>query len=153
MMTIGDMSDVVYNAASGGSSPGNGGTGAGDPTGGDGFDKPGSGGEGAGKVLKAGDKTPNGHSLTSHAADNANARGFTGQRIDNTINNYSQKVYQYGGQTVYAKKNGNWYDVVITNRDGDIVTVVGGQSNSMKTWKDVEKMLNNNGGYSTLPLD
>ena len=40
---------------------------------------------------------------------------------------------------------------IITNADGDIVTTVGGNTKSLKTWKDVTKMLNNNGGYSTLP--
>lgn len=40
---------------------------------------------------------------------------------------------------------------IITNADGEIVTAVGGNTKSLKTWKDVTKMLNNNGGYSTLP--
>jgi hypothetical protein len=107
---------------------------------------------GSGK-FKAGDKTDDGHIMTDHAAQRANERGFNGEKIDSVINNYSPKVYQSGGQSVYAKKNGNWYDVVITNREGNVVSVVGGQSNSLKNWKDVERMLNNKGGYSTIPLD
>ena len=51
-------------------------------------------------------------------------RGFTDEKVNDLINNYSQKVYQEGGKTVYAKKNGNYYDVIITNADGEIITAV-----------------------------
>jgi hypothetical protein len=104
-----------------------------------------------GGPIKAGVKTPKGRSFTEHAAVNANKRGFTPERIDDIIDNWSQKVYQSEGKTVYAKKNGNWYDVVITNKNGDIVTVVGGNTNSLANWSDVTQMLKNNGGYFSLP--
>ena len=102
--------------------------------------------------LKAGDMTQNGYIYSIHGAQNANARGFTSGKIDGIISSYSQKVYQSGGKTVYAKKSGNYYDVVIVNNKKEIVTVVGGNTNSLKTWNDVTKMLNNNGGYSSLPM-
>ncbi len=52
----------------------------------------------------------------------------------------------------------NWiiwsYDVIITNSKGEIITAVGGNTKSLKTWKDVViRMLNNNGGYSSLPIN
>ena len=90
-------------------------------------------------------------SNTRHGNQRLKERGFTDERVRNIIENYSQKVYQEGGRTVYAKKNGNYYDVIIINAKGEIVTAVGGNTKSLKTWKDVTKMLNNNGGYSTLP--
>ncbi|BCJ92674.1 hypothetical protein acsn021_02430 [Anaerocolumna cellulosilytica] len=67
------------------------------------------------------------------------------------MQNYSHKVYQSGGKTVYAKKNGNYYDVVITNKNGQVITAVGGNTKSLRNWSDVTKMLNNHGGYSSLP--
>ncbi|MCY1713056.1 hypothetical protein [Caproiciproducens galactitolivorans] len=88
---------------------------------------------------------------TRHGDQRLKERGFTDEKVNDLINNYSQKVYQEGGKTVYAKKNGNYYDVIITNADGEIITAVGGNSKSLRTWKDVTRMLNNNGGYSTLP--
>ncbi|WP_010076255.1 hypothetical protein [Clostridium cellulovorans] len=45
----------------------------------------------------------------------------------------------------------NYYDVVITNKDDEVVTTVGGNTKLLKNWKDATKMLNNNGGYSSLP--
>ena len=35
-------------------------------------------------------------------------RGFTDEKVKDIMENYSQKVYQEGGRTVYAKKNGNY---------------------------------------------
>ena len=90
---------------------------------------------------------------TNHGNQRANERGFSDEKIEDIINNYSQKVYQSEGRTVYAKKNGNYYDVIIYNREGEIITTVGGNSKSLKTWSDVLKMLNNNGGCSSLPVD
>ena len=90
-------------------------------------------------------------SKTKHGDQRLRERGFTDEKAMDIMENYTQKVYQQGGKTVYAKKNGNYYDVIITNAEGEIVTAVGGNSKSLKTWKDVIKMLNNNGGYSTLP--
>ncbi|MBB5196926.1 hypothetical protein [Anaerocolumna cellulosilytica] len=52
---------------------------------------------------------------------------------------------------MYAKKNGNYYDVVITNKNGQVITAVGGNTKSLRNWSDVTKMLNNHGGYSSLP--
>nr|WP_232035792.1 hemagglutinin repeat-containing protein [Methylomusa anaerophila] len=102
-------------------------------------------------AARAGDVTPNGLRLTQHAVERTELRGFTLARIDNVVSNYSQKVYQPGGLEVYAKKVGNFYDVVIVNSTKEIVTVVGGNTGSLRTWSDVTRMLNNNGGYSSLP--
>ncbi|MBH5318324.1 hypothetical protein I6N90_10940 [Paenibacillus sp. GSMTC-2017] len=54
---------------------------------------------------------------------------------------------------MYAKKNANYYDVAITNSTGEVVTTIAGNTKSLKTWSDVTKMLNNNGGYYSLPQD
>ena len=102
---------------------------------------------GQGGPNKGDSKTGN----TKHGDQRLKERGFTDEKVTDIMENYSQKVYQDGGRTVYAKKNGNYYDVIITNADGEIVTAVGGNTKSLKTWKDVTKILNNNGGYSTLP--
>src|SRR5699024_7863042 len=98
------------------------------------------------KASKGGDKT-------NHGNYRANQRGFNNDKIDDIVNNYSQKVYQSGGRTVYAKKSGKYYDVIIKNKNNEIITTVGGDSKSLKTWKDVTKMLSNNGGYTSLPMD
>ncbi|MMZ59787.1 hypothetical protein D1872_218410 [compost metagenome] len=90
---------------------------------------------------------------TIHGEIRANQRGFSNDKINDIKNNYSHKVYQSGGRTVYAKKNGNYYDVVVINRNGEVITTVGGNTKSLKTWKDVTKMLNNQGGFSSLPVD
>ncbi|MGE6577829.1 hypothetical protein ACQKFM_23285 [Paenibacillus xylanexedens] len=58
------------------------------------------------------------------------------------MENPSQKVYQSGGRTVYAKKNGNYYDVVITNSSGKVITTVGGNTRYFNNWKHITKMLN-----------
>lgn len=50
------------------------------------------------------------------------------------------------------KKTGGYYDVVIYNNEGKIITTVGGNTKSLKTWSDVVRMLNNNGGFSSLPI-
>lgn len=103
--------------------------------------------------LKPGDKTPNGHVLTKHAADNANARGFSLKNIDDVINNTSKKYYSYG-EEIFTRKNNNWYEVVIKARDNkNIVSVIGGKTHSMKTIKDVERFLKNSGrSISTIPF-
>lgn len=80
-------------------------------------------------------------------------RGFSQEKVDDIVNNYSQKVYQEGGRIVYAKKTGNYYDVIIKNADDEIITAVGGSTKSLRTWMDVVRMLSNNGGYSTIPID
>ncbi|MEK5389038.1 RHS repeat-associated core domain-containing protein [Margalitia sp. FSL K6-0131] len=95
--------------------------------------------------------TGKGGNKTKHGEQRAAQRGFSEGKINDIKHNYSHKVYQPGGRTVYAKKNGNYYDVVITNSKGKVITTVGGNTRSLKTWKDVTKMLNNNGGYSSLP--
>ena len=89
---------------------------------------------------------------TKHGEKRKNERGFTKEKIEDITKNYSQKVYQPGGRTVYAKKTGGYYDVVIYNNEGKIITTVGGNTKSLKTWSDVVRMLNNNGGFSSLPI-
>ena len=88
---------------------------------------------------------------TKHGEKRLAERGFSEEKKEDIKNNYSRKVYQEGGKVVYAKKNGNYYDVIIENADGETITAVGGNTRSLRTWRDVERMLNNNGGYSTLP--
>jgi hypothetical protein len=90
---------------------------------------------------------------TKHGQERAQQRGFSDEKINNIKQNYSHKVYQSGGRTVYAKKNGNYYDVVITNSEGEIMSTVGENTKSLRNWGDVVKMLNNNGGFSSLPVD
>ena len=85
---------------------------------------------------------------TAHGSSRAESRGFTDKKIEDIQANPTQKVYQSEGRTVYAKKTGNHYDVVITNSKGEVITCVGGNTNSLPNWNAVEKMLNNNGGYS-----
>ena len=41
---------------------------------------------------------------TKHGEKRKNERGFTKEKIEDITKNYSQKVYQPGGRTVYAKK-------------------------------------------------
>ncbi|MCR4937141.1 MAG: HINT domain-containing protein [Lachnospiraceae bacterium] len=87
-------------------------------------------------------------SATNHGAKRILERGFTREKITDIVENYSHKLYQPGGRVVYAKKVGNYYDVIIMNSDGEIITAVGGNTKSLRTLKDVLKMLTNNGGYS-----
>ncbi|OGO83715.1 MAG: hypothetical protein A2Y18_07820 [Clostridiales bacterium GWD2_32_19] len=103
--------------------------------------------------MSGGSGNTEGNSKTDHGEQRAKERGFSNDKISDIQQNYSQKVYQPGGRTVYAKKNGNYYDVVITNRNGEIITTVGGNTRTLKTWNDVTKMLNNQGGYTSIPLD
>ena len=90
---------------------------------------------------------------TSHGLNQANARGFNDSKVDSIMENPSQKVYQSGGRTVYAKKIGGYYDVVVTNSEGKVITCVGGNTRSLPSWNAVTKMLENQGGYSSLPID
>ena len=92
-------------------------------------------------------------SKTIHGEQRAQERGFNNEKISDIQQNYSQKVYQPNGRTVYAKKNGNYYDVIITNRNGEVITTVGGNTKSLRNWNDVTKMLKNNGGYTSIPMD
>ena len=88
---------------------------------------------------------------TKHGDYRIETRKFSESKIADIKSNYSHKVYQSGGRTVFAKKTGNFYDVIILNEKGTVITAVGGSDRSLRTWKDVTKMLNNNGGYSSLP--
>jgi hypothetical protein len=49
-----------------------------------------------------------GNSFTKHGEQQAQQRGFSDEKISDIQQNYSQKVYQSGGRTVYAQKNGNY---------------------------------------------
>lgn len=51
-----------------------------------------------------------------------NGSGFTETKVNDIINNYSEEVYQQGEKTVYIKENGEFYDVIITNSEGQVVT-------------------------------
>ena len=92
------------------------------------------------------------HNKTRHGQEKAEQRGFTDEKIKDIVDNYSHKVYQPGGRTVYAKKNGNYYDVVITNKNGDIISTIGGKTKSLKNWKAVTKMLDNQGGIQFIAV-
>ena len=49
------------------------------------------------------------------------------KKVNDIVNNYSEKGYQPGGLTVYVKKKqDSSYDVIIVNKDGQLVTAVGG---------------------------
>ncbi len=88
---------------------------------------------------------------TNHGDLRLAERGFSDNKVKDIISNYFQKVYQQGGVEVYAKKTNGFYDVIIKNSNNEIITAVGGNTKSLKTWSDVVKMLNNNGGFSSLP--
>ena len=91
---------------------------------------------------------------TNHGYKNFILRGFNEDRVNGIVRNYSEKGYQPGGQTVYLKKQANgYYDVLIVNRNNELVTAVGGNTKSLPNRKAVTQMLNNNGGFSGLPLD
>ena len=106
------------------------------------------------RLLKAGDTTPKGYVLTKHAAEHANERGFTLIKIDEAISSYSHKFYSYG-EEIFCKKNGNYYDLVIKSRsNNNIVSVIGGESKTLKTTKDIEKFFKNQDKYiSTVPIN
>lgn len=44
--------------------------------------------------------------------------------------------------------NVKFYQKIWNRKD---ITAVGGNTKSLRTWKDVTRMLNNNGGYSSMP--
>ena len=69
---------------------------------------------------------------TTHGNQRFHERGFTQEKVNDIVNNYSEKGYQPGGLTVYVKKKqDSSYDVIIVNKDGQLVTAVGG--NESKT--------------------
>ena len=105
-------------------------------------------------LLKAGDKTQDGWTLTKHAAENANKRGFSLSDIDGVIKNYSHKFYTYG-EEIYARKVYNYYELVIKVRNGtDVITTIGGKTHSLKTISDIEQFFRNAGTtITTIPLD
>lgn len=88
----------------------------------------------------------------------ANERKYTPEDIDKIVDNWTNKLYQPGGKTVYVMKNSYGYDVVIVDQNGkDIVSVIGGNgkngvNNSLKSMDDVRQMLKHNGGYYTRPM-
>ncbi len=92
--------------------------------------------------------------FTNHGYERAVERSFSDDKITNIINKYSHKVYQSGDREVFAKKVGNWYEVVIRNsKTNEIISCIGGQTHSLKNWSDVTAMLNRNGGFSSLPMN
>ena len=108
--------------------------------------------------IKTGDQTPQGKEFTEHAAQQATKRGYSPQDIDSIISNWTEKYYQPGGRTVYIKRQSYGYDVVIIDKNGkSIITVVGGNgkngvANTLHNLDDVKRMLENQGGYSTIPI-
>jgi RHS repeat-associated protein len=75
---------------------------------------------------KGGDRTPGGRTLTDHAAQQANKRGFSPDRIDKIIDNNKREpghVDEFGRKTwEYTDNRGN---KVVVNENGDVVTVHG----------------------------
>lgn len=84
--------------------------------------------------------------------------GYSPEDVDDIINNWTKKYYQPGGRSVYIKKNNYGYDVIIVDKNGKgIVSVIGGNTNNgvkntLPDMSTVERMLNNNGGFSNLPF-
>jgi hypothetical protein len=81
--------------------------------------------------ISVGDRTSGGRTMTGHAAQQANRRGFTLDRIDKIIDNNKasrkSKVDEQGRKTwEYTDNRGN---KVVTNEKGDIVTVYGPAKN------------------------
>lgn len=69
---------------------------------------------------------------------------------------YTEKGYQPGGATVYIKKkNDGSYDVIVINKDNELITAVGGNESRQKlpNRAAVMKMLKNHGGFSGIPVD
>ena len=94
---------------------------------------------------------------TVHGDERLAGRGFSQERLQNIVENYSEKGYQSGGKTVYIqKRKDGYYDVLVLNSNNMVVTAVGGtippDKFSLPNRKAVMKMLNNNGGFSGLPV-
>ncbi|MBL1230383.1 hypothetical protein IW492_14205 [Enterococcus sp. BWB1-3] len=105
-----------------------------------------------------GSKTPSDKEFTEHGADQAVKRGYSASDVDKIIDNWSNKFYQPNGRTVYVKRQTYGYDVVIIDKNGKgVVSVIGGNSNNgvgntLPDLNAVKQMLNNQGGYSTIPM-
>ena len=93
---------------------------------------------------------------TIHGGERFAERGFTKTRIEEMVNDYTEKGYQPGGATVYIKKkNDGSYDVIVINKDNELITAVGGNESRQKlpNRAAVMKMLKNHGGFSGIPVD
>ena len=114
--------------------------------------------EGSGIIIKTGDKTPKGKEFTEHAAEQATKRQYSLEDVDDIVENWTDKLYQPGGKTVYLKKQSYGYDDVIIDANGtSIISVIGGNAkrgvkNTLTSLDLVKRMLKNNGGWSTLPV-
>ncbi|MBM3238512.1 hypothetical protein FJZ31_19635 [Candidatus Poribacteria bacterium] len=89
---------------------------------------------------------------TIHGARRADERKFSDEKIRDIIENPSFKFYQAGGIEVYVKKSGRYYDVIIRNREGIIITEIGGADKSLRSIKDLQKIAKNY-GWTTIPLN
>ncbi len=89
---------------------------------------------------------------TIHGTRRADERKFSDEKIRDIIENPSFKFYQAGGIDVYVKKSGRYYDVIIRNRDGIIITEIGGADKSLRSIKDLQKLARNY-GWTTIPLN
>ncbi|MCL2399481.1 MAG: DUF4258 domain-containing protein, partial [Defluviitaleaceae bacterium] len=123
----------------------------------------GTGGGGGGGTpqwnIRTGDVTPRGREFTEHAAEQANARKYSPQDVDHILDNWTHKRYQPGGRSVYIYRSGvKTHHIVVMDKNGrTIISVIGGNtkngaSNTMLEWKDVIRMLENQGGYYTMPM-
>jgi len=89
---------------------------------------------------------------TTHGTKRADERKFSDEKIRNIIENPSFKFYQAGGIEVYVKKSGRYYDVIIRDRNGIIITEIGGTDKNLKSIKDLQKLARNY-SWTTIPLD
>lgn len=89
---------------------------------------------------------------TQHGKIRARERGFSEDRISDIVENYTHKGYQPGGKTVYVQKVGSYYDVIIKNKSGEVISTIGGKTKSLSSFSKLLKMLNNNGGFSGIPI-
>lgn len=106
------------------------------------------------KRCETGALTKRGRKFTEHGAEQANNRGYTPDMVDDIIDDWTDKVYQPGGKTVYIQRRNDGYHVVILDSLNNIVSVIGGAKggNTLQNWASVERMLNNNGGYTRNPF-
>jgi len=89
---------------------------------------------------------------TAHGYHRAAQRGFSDEKIRDIIRNPSHKFYQLGGVEVFIKKTGRYYDIVVRNEEGQIITEIGGSTKSLRSVKDLQKLAKNY-GWTTIPLD
>lgn len=64
-----------------------------------------------------GDLTSGGRRFTQHGADQAKARGYSADMVDNIVDNWTNQAHQPGGRTVYGQRKSDGYYVVVLDID------------------------------------